>query len=170
MPIESSSAHCKTGRSALALALIVLLTTAIGQAPAFAKVILAAEGAAKVLCAGKKKTKHPKRTQLHHLVSPNVGASRVQMILQYEADDRGNPGLVMGEVTLVQQDDSESKVGEVGTLTDGSTGFGFGANTVPGDLSNAAAATWDIRFSGFKGIPARDCIIVLVGVSPEDED
>ncbi len=140
------------------------------SAPARADVQLAAEGALKALCADESGAKHPKRTELHHLVSPDPAATSALLLLQYESDDSGKAGRVVAKVKLSSLDGSQTRLGKLSALTDAQTGVGEASDLVPANLATAAAASWDIRFKKFKALPPRDCILVFGVVGPVGGD
>jgi hypothetical protein len=144
-----------------AAAVVCLFSTAPGRA----EVRLAAEGAVKVLCADELGAKHPKRTELHHLVSPDPAATSALLILQYEADDPRNVGRVRANVKLSSLDGSQTGLGRLSVRTDAQTGIGEASHLVPASLGTAAAANWDIRLKKFNQLRPRDCIVVLGAVA-----
>ncbi len=153
--------RCTTKQAWFAAAAAFLFLSAPGQA----EVRLAVEGALKVLCADESGAKHPKRTELHHRVSPDPAATSALLLLQYESDDSGKAGRVVAKVKLSSLDGSQTRLGKLSALTDAETGVGEASDLVPANLATAAAASWDIRFKKFKRLPPHDCILVLGAVA-----
>ncbi len=129
--------------------------------PVRAEVRLTVAGALKVLCADESGAKHPKRTELHHRVSPDPAATSALLLLQYESDDSGKARRVVAKVKLSSLDGSQTRLGKLSATTDAETGVGEASDLVQANLATAAAASWDIRFKKFKRLPPRDCILVF---------
>ena len=133
----------------------------LSTAPGRAEVRLFAEGALKALCADESGAKHPKRSKLHHLVSPDPNAIAALLLLQYESRDSGTAGRVNAKVKLLSSDGSKTKLGKLSALTDAETGVGEASDLVPANLGTAVAASWDVRFKKLKDLQPRDCILVF---------
>ncbi len=155
-----------SGLAGFATATVCLL----GSAPGRAEVRLAAEGAIKVLCADASETRHPNRTELFHMVSPDAEATAALLILQYESDESGNAGRVNADVKLWSSDGTRARLGKLSAPTDAQTAVGQATELVSANLENAAAASWDIRFKELGRLPARDCVLVLAAVSAQVEE
>ncbi len=143
-----------------------LLFTPPGQA----EVLLAAEGAFKALCADESGAKHPKRTELQHIVSPDPTATSALLLLRYGSDEPGKSGRIDANVKLSSVDGSQSRPGKLEAQTDAETGEGEASDVVPANLDSAAAASWDVRFKKFKALQPRDCVVFFVAVGPAAGD
>ena len=142
----------------------------LSAAPGEAEVRLAAEGAFKALCADQSGAKHPKRSELHHVVSPDPSATSALLLLQYGSDEPGKSGRIDADVKLSSLDGSQTRLGKLKAQTDAETGEGEASDVVPANLDSAAAASWDVRFKKFKALQPRDCVVFFVAVGPAAGD